>query len=276
MAFKKDTVVGTMIFTITLCLLCSFMITGTAGILKERKLAKKRDELQRFVLMASDVGLGEGTEFRDIFAKSVKPLLINLDTGKVDSDTNVLDFDERMAAINPDTSSTPKKDIAKIKTRANDVRVFKVFDDNGKLSSVVVPFYGKGLWSIIYGYMAVEPDLNTVKGIVVYEHGETPGIGDFITDPDWLGLWKGKKLFDDNGKFAMRLVKGGAKEGDTHGVDAVSGATMTGRGLQRAVEFWFGEEGFQTFFKQLKATEGLADPQAGSQGGSQLENGGAQ
>ncbi|MGL4638469.1 MAG: Na(+)-translocating NADH-quinone reductase subunit C, partial [Shewanella sp.] len=106
MVFKKDTVVGTMIFTITLCLLCSFMITGTAGVLKERKLAKKRDELQRYVLMAADIDLGQGNAFRDIFAKSVTPLLINVDTGNVDSDVNVLDFDERMAAINPETSST--------------------------------------------------------------------------------------------------------------------------------------------------------------------------
>lgn len=256
MVFKKDTVVGTMIFTITLCLLCSFMITGTAGVLKERKLAKKRDELQRYVLMAADIDLGQGNAFRDIFAKSVTPLLINVDTGNVDSDANVLDFDERMAAINPETSSTPKKDIAKIKTRANDVRVFKVFNDSGALTSVVVPFYGKGLWSMIYGYVAVEPDFNTIKGLVVYEHGETPGIGDFVTDPQWLSLWKGKQLFDADGKFAIRLVKGGAKEGDVHGVDAVSGATMTGRGVQRAMEFWFGVEGFQPFFNQLKASAG--------------------
>ncbi|MGL5361041.1 MAG: Na(+)-translocating NADH-quinone reductase subunit C, partial [Shewanella sp.] len=256
MVFKKDTVVGTMIFTISLCLLCSFMITGTAGILKERKLAKKRDELQRYVLLAAAVDLGQGNEFREIFAKSVKPLLLDVDTGTVDANPEVLDFDERMAAINPATSRAPNKDIAKIKTRANRVRVFNIVNDDGALASVVVPFYGKGLWSMIYGYVAVEPDFNTIKGLVVYEHGETPGIGDFVTDPHWLSQWKGKQLFDAEGKFAIRLVKGGAKAGDLHAVDAVSGATMTGRGVQRAMEFWFGVEGFQPFFNQLKATAG--------------------
>ncbi|MGL5391413.1 MAG: Na(+)-translocating NADH-quinone reductase subunit C, partial [Shewanella sp.] len=231
MVFKKDTVVGTMIFTISLCLLCSFMITGTAGILKERKLAKKRDELQRYVLLAAAVDLGQGNEFREIFAKSVKPLLLDVDTGTVDANPEVLDFDERMAAINPATSRAPNKDIAKIKTRANRVRVFNIVNDDGALASVVVPFYGKGLWSMIYGYVAVEPDFNTIKGLVVYEHGETPGIGDFVTDPHWLSQWKGKQLFDAEGKFAIRLVKGGAKAGDLHAVDAVSGATMTGRGV---------------------------------------------
>lgn len=255
MAFKKDTVVGTMIFTIILCLSCSFMITGTAEILKERKLAKKRDELKRYVLMAADVDISGDKDFRQIFEKSVTPLLIEIDTGVVDTEANVLDFDERMAAINPDTSSKPKKDTAKIKSRADKARVFKVFDDNGELHAVVLPIYGKGLWSMIYGYVAVKPDFNTIENVVFYEHGETPGIGDFLNETEWTDKFKGKQLFDEKGKVSFKVVKGGAKAGDVHGVDAVSGATMTGRGVQRAVQFWFGEEGFETFLHKLKASE---------------------
>lgn len=254
MAFKKDTVLGTMVFTVTLCLLCSFMLTGTAELLKERKLAKKRDELKRYVLVAADVDLG-GNDFRTIFEKSVTPMLVELDTGVISTDDNVMNFDDRMAAINPETSSKPKKDTAKIKSRADQVRVFKVFDDNGKLTSMVVPIYGKGLWSMIYGFVAVKPDMNTIVNVVIYEHGETPGIGDFLNDPEWTAKFQGKQLFDENGKVALKIVKGGAKEGDIHGVDAVSGATMTGRGVQRSIKFWFGNEGFQTFFNKLKASE---------------------
>ena len=255
MAFKKDSFVGTMIFTVTLCLLCSFMITGTSELLKERKLVKKRTELMRNVLIAADVEISKDADVKALFDKDVKPLLVSLDTGVIDSESNVMDFDERMASINPETSSKPKKDTAKIKTRADQVRVFKVFDDNGKLSSVVVPIYGKGLWSMIYGFVALKPDLNTIENIVVYEHGETPGIGDFLNDPEWTAQWHNKQIFDEKGNVAFKVVKGGAKDGDVHGVDAVSGATMTGRGLQRAVQFWFGSEGFETFFQKLKASE---------------------
>ncbi|GIU19226.1 Na(+)-translocating NADH-quinone reductase subunit C [Shewanella colwelliana] len=255
MAFKKDTVVGTMIFTIILCLSCSFMITGTAEVLKERKLAKKRDELKRYVLMAADVDISGDKDFRQIFEKSVTPLLVELDTGVVDTEANVLDFDDRMAAINPETSSKPKKDTAKIRSRADKARAFKVFDDNGQLHAVVLPIYGKGLWSMIYGYVAVKPDFNTIENVVFYEHGETPGIGDFLNDTEWTDKFKGKQLFDEKGKVSFKVVKGGAKAGDVHGVDAVSGATMTGRGVQRAVQFWFGSEGFETFLHKLKASE---------------------
>lgn len=257
MTFKKDSFVGTMIFTVTLCLLCSFMITGTAELLKERKLVKKRDELKRNVLIAADVDIAD-KDFRAIFDKDVKSMLVSLDTGVVETNAEVLDFDERMAAINPETSSKleRKKDKAKIKTRADQARVFKVFDDNGTLTSVVVPIYGKGLWSMIYGYVALQSDFNTIENVVFYEHGETPGIGDFLNDPDWTDKWHGKQIFDASGKVSFKIVKGGAKAGDVHGVDAVSGATMTGRGVQRSVQFWFGAQGFEMFFNKLKASEG--------------------
>ncbi|MCL1094328.1 Na(+)-translocating NADH-quinone reductase subunit C [Shewanella kaireitica] len=258
MAFKKDSFLGTMIFTVTLCLLCSFMITGTAELLKERKLVKKRDELKRNVLIAADVDIAD-KDFRAIFDKGVKPLLVTLETGDIatGSEVNVLDFDDKMAAINPETSVKleKKQDKAKIKTRANQVRVFKVFGDNNQLEAVVMPIYGKGLWSMVYGYVALQPDFNTIENVVFYEHGETPGIGDFLNDSEWTDKWHGKQLFNEKGKVSFKVVKGGAKAGDVHGVDAVSGATMTGRGVQRAVQFWFGADGFETFLSKLKASE---------------------
>jgi Na+-transporting NADH:ubiquinone oxidoreductase subunit C len=254
MAFKKDTVAGTMVFIIILSLVCSFMITGTVEILKERKLAKKREEVQQYVLKAAGIDISQG-DFSELFTQRVQPKMVNLATGKVTEKANLLDFDERMAAINPETSTKPKKDIAKIKTMATDIRIFEVYDTNGQLASIVMPIYGKGLWSSIYGYMAIKPDLNTIENIVFYEHGETPGIADFITDPQWLALWQGKTLFDAKGNIAIKVIKGGAKDGDIHGIDGVSGATRSGVGIQRLVEFWFGVEGYQTYLHTLAAAE---------------------
>ncbi|WP_298439012.1 Na(+)-translocating NADH-quinone reductase subunit C [uncultured Ferrimonas sp.] len=251
MAFNKDSVAGTFIFSALLCLICSFMITGTAEVLKERKLAKKRSEMKRYVLVAANI---QGDNVNELFAERVQPLLINLNDGSVASEdaNTVLDFDDRMAAVNKETSIKPKKDTAKIKRRANQARVFKVIDDSGKLSSVVMPIHGKGLWSVIYGYIAVQPDFNTIEGIVISEHGETPGLTDYLTTSEWTDTWKGKKIFNAKGKLKLKVVKGGAKPGDVHGVDGVSGATMSGRGVQRSVKFWFGKEGYQTFLNSLK------------------------
>ena len=91
MAFKKDSVAGTMVFIIILSLVCSFMITGTVEILKERKLAKKREEVQQFVLKAADIDISQG-DFSELFAQRVKPKMVNLATGKVTEKANLLDL----------------------------------------------------------------------------------------------------------------------------------------------------------------------------------------
>ncbi|MCH1919079.1 Na(+)-translocating NADH-quinone reductase subunit C [Shewanella sp. A3A] len=253
MAFNKDSIAGTMVFTIVLCLVCSFMITGTADVLKERKLTKKRDELMRNVLVAANIEGVTNDNFRDIFKAKVQPMLVNLETGEPVAVDNVLDYDANMAAINPETSSKISKDIAKIKTRANNVRIFKVNDDQGQLQALVLPVYGKGLWSIIYGFIGMEKDLNTVQGIVFYEHGETPGIGDFVNHEEWRMTWHGKQIYNSNGDVALKIVKGGAKPGDLNGVDGVSGATRTGAGVEKLIQFWFGKEGYEPLLEKLKA-----------------------
>ncbi|WP_417763467.1 Na(+)-translocating NADH-quinone reductase subunit C [Shewanella sp.] len=254
MAFNKDSIAGTMVFTIVLCLVCSFMITGTADVLKERKLAKKRDELMRNVLVAANIDGVTNDNFREIFQAKVEPLLVNLETGEPVVVENVLDYDAKMAAINPDTSSSISKDIAKIKTRANNVRIFKVKNDQGQLQALVLPVYGKGLWSIIYGFIGMEKDLNTVQGIVFYEHGETPGIGDFVNHEEWRMTWHGKQIYNSNGDVALKIVKGGAKAGDLNGIDGVSGATRTGAGVEKLIQFWFGKEGYEPLLEKLKAS----------------------
>lgn len=253
---NKDSIIGTMVFTVVLCLICSFMITGTVELLKERKLVKKRDEVKRNVVLVADIDVADGTDFRQAFDSLVTPKLIDLNSGAAQSlpVAEIMDFDAKMASVHPETSMKPKKDTAKIRSRAADARVFIVSDKQGNLDKIVLPIYGKGLWSMLYGYIALEADMNTISNIVIYEHGETAGIGDFLNETQWTDQFRGKQIFDDKGKVAFKVVKGGAKEGDIHGVDGVSGATMSARGVQRAIQFWFSSEGFEPLLSQLKAS----------------------
>jgi Na+-transporting NADH:ubiquinone oxidoreductase subunit C len=97
----------------------------------------------------------------------------------------------------------------------------------------IFPVYGKGLWGPIWGYVAVEDDLNTIYGVTFDHKGETPGLGAEIATDWFQAQFKGKKLFDDNGNFvSIAIVKGGAPEGDKHAVDAISGGTITSKGLE--------------------------------------------
>ena len=105
--------------------------------------------------------------------------------------------------------------------------------DNGD-TAFVLALRGKGLWGPIWGYMAFKTDMNTVIGSMFDHKGETPGLGAEIDGKAFQSQFQNKVIFDESGKFtSIQTVKGGAKEGDMHGVDAISGGTITSKGLEK-------------------------------------------
>ncbi len=115
-----------------------------------------------------------------------------------------------------------------------------IAENNGK-KLYVFPVYGKGLWGPIWGYIALDDDLNTIHGVIFDHKGETPGLGAEIATPKFQKQFVGKKIFDENGNFvSIAVVKGGAPKGDPHAVDAISGGTLTSRGLQDMLHDYLG------------------------------------
>ena len=101
----------------------------------------------------------------------------------------------------------------------------------------IVPLYGAGLWDAIWGYIALESDKNTIIGASFDHAGETPGLGAEINQSWYEDQYIGKTIFDENNNFvSVKAVKGGAKVGDMHGVDAISGGTITSDGVSMMVE----------------------------------------
>ena len=103
-----------------------------------------------------------------------------------------------------------------------------------------IPISGKGLWSTIYGYIALEPDGETVKGVTFYQHGETPGLGGELEKEWFTSNYSGKKIYDSNGKLvSINVVKGIVNPNDEeaiHQVDGISGATLTTKGMNQFIE----------------------------------------
>ena len=100
----------------------------------------------------------------------------------------------------------------------------------------IIPLLGKGLWGPIWGNISFEADYNTVYGVTFGHKGETPGLGAEIATLPFQEQFYGKKIFDDNKVFtSIKVVKGGianlSKEQQIHGVDAVSGGTITSNGV---------------------------------------------
>ncbi len=110
-----------------------------------------------------------------------------------------------------------------------------------KSGVTVIPVYGAGLWGPIWGYIALQPDHQTIAGAYFDHASETPGLGAKIKDdPDFQAEFIGKKLNLEDEANPFDIVKGGAPEGDDNAVDAITGATMTCNGLNKAIDVWAG------------------------------------
>ncbi len=144
-----------------------------------------------------------------------------------------------------------KKELAKPKEDRN-LAVFIAQLDNGD-KKFIIPMRGKGLWGPIWGYIALNDDFNTIFGAVFDHEGETPGLGAEINTSWFQNSFKNKKIFNESGKFvSIKLYKGGKGSAENagdilHGVDAISGGTITSRGLEAMVKDNFGT--YITYFK---------------------------
>ncbi len=108
-------------------------------------------------------------------------------------------------------------------------------EDQSKAYSL--PVRGKGLWGPIWGYVSVKPDMNTIYGVTYDHQGETPGLGAEIATKGFQEPFMGKTLFKDSTDFvSIQVEKGGAKKDDPHAVDAISGGTITSKGLQAMLD----------------------------------------
>lgn len=249
--FNKDSVGGTMLVVFLVSLACSIVVAGSAVTLKPVQEAQKRLDKQKNILSVAGL-YEEGMNISKVFDKSIEPRLVDLDKGEyVPFDPK---FDAKQAAKDPKQSIAlaPEDDLASIRRRANLSDVYLVKDDAGKVSKMVLPIYGTGLWSVMYGFVSVKPDGNTLDGITFYDHGETPGLGGEIENPRWQVQFVGKKLFDKTGVPGIKIAKGGSQDKE-HGVDSLSGATLTSNGVQGTFDLWFGKKGFGPFLENVQA-----------------------
>ncbi|KAB0480434.1 Na(+)-translocating NADH-quinone reductase subunit C [Vibrio sp. IB15] len=250
MASNNDSIKKTLFVVIALSLVCSIIVSTAAVVLKPKQQANAVLDQQTKILEVAGVDL-EG-DIPALYAENIEPRLVDFATGDfVDGDASA--YDQRKAAKDPAQSIklSAEDDIAKILRRANTGTVYLV-KDGAETTKVIIPVHGNGLWSMMYAFVAVETDGNTVSGITYYEQGETPGLGGEVENPTWRAQFVGKKLFDENHKPAIKVVKGGAPEGTEHGVDGLSGATLTSVGVQHTFDFWLGDMGFGPFLAKVR------------------------
>lgn len=255
MSSNKETPIKTIGFVLAVCLVCAALVSISAVQLKPLQVANKLLDQQTKILETAGLLDVAGNDIVATYNKYVDARMIDLDSGEfVDGDP--LLFDERRDARDATKSEKPENDIAGINRRANEGVVYLVRNDSGSVETVVLPIVGSGLWDLMFGYVGLQPDLNTVRSVIYSDHKETPGLGAEVMNPKWKALWPGKKIYNEQGEVAVELVKGGAKPTNIHGVDALSGATLTSNGVTRTLQFWFGEEGYKPFIAKYRSSLG--------------------
>jgi Na+-transporting NADH:ubiquinone oxidoreductase subunit C len=242
---------------LVLAFFCSLMVAGAAVGLRPLQEENKTLDRKKNILLAANL-YDPSKSVQQLFA-NIETRIVDLDTGSfVPSDTiSPEEFDQLKAAASKDMGETiPKdEDIAGIGRLEKYSLVYLIKKDDS-VDQIVLPIRGKGLWSTLYGYIAIKSDLTSVNGISFYEHGETPGLGGEITNPRWQAGWEDKKIYNQSGEEAIHIGGKADPKDKVHHVDGLSGATLTTNGVDELITFWFGDNGFKPFLTRFKESGG--------------------
>lgn len=250
----RETIRQTLGVAVGVCIVCSVLVSTASVSLKERQDRNKRLERQINVLSAAGLLEAGGDVDVDELFQQIETRVVDLSTHEfVDVDPKALD--PAKDAQDPDRSIEVHDPRLGIK-RLGKYRPIYLTKADGKIERVVLPVVGKGLWSTMYGFLALGSDLDTVQSMAFYDHGETPGLGGEVDNPRWKKSWIGKEAFDDGGDPAIDVVKGQADPNSVHEVDGLSGATLTSNGVENLVRFWLGDEGYGPVLEKLRAGGG--------------------
>lgn len=239
---------------LALCIVCSVIVSTAAVVLKPAQEANKSLDRKRNILQAAGM-LQPGVSVEEQFAV-IEERFVDMRTGQF-TDQVPDGYDQRAASKDTDLSRDVAADIdiAKVGRQANVAQVYLVPGDDGDYEKIILPVHGYGLWSTMYGFLALESDGNTVAGLGFYEHGETPGLGGEVDNPRWKALWPGKQVYRD-GEVALGLLKGSVNPASADAdwqVDGLAGATLTSRGVSNLIAFWMGDQGFAPFLSNLRS-----------------------
>ncbi len=241
-----------------LAIVCAIIVSLANVSLKD--LQRQNQTLDRQTNILRAAGLVQPTEkvtgaqAAELFKKSAA-VVVDLQSGEIvpDADPEAVEADK--------TNLRPldkADDIAGIGSVPKLGVVYLFFNDDGTLDAVTLPIVGTGLWSTLYGFLSLHSDYATVKRLVFYDHGETPGLGGEISNPTWDRKWEGKIAVDKEGEPIIAVVKGTVNpdaQGAASMVDGISGATLTGKGVTNTIRFWLGDNGYGPFLKKLRFDE---------------------
>lgn len=251
----NDNIVKTIGVALILCLVCSIIVSTAATVLKPRQIANKLLDKKSNILLVSGIS-DDSKSIEELFSQ-IEPRVVDLQTGQYTDAVDANTFDQQKASKESAyrVELSKSEDIAGIRGISKFASVYLV-NKNEQLDKIIIPIKGYGLWSTLYGFLALEKDATTVSGITFYDHKETPGLGGEIENKKWQASWKGKQIVNAEGTQVLGVIKGAVainSPNRAYQIDGLAGATLTSRGVSNLIKFWIGENGFGPYLERLRS-----------------------
>ena len=258
LTLDKDSPLRALLVVLVTAVVCSSIVSASVVLLRPVQLNNKLLEQSQNIMRLSGQLPEQKPDDETVLElfKSLDARVVDVDETSLETEFDPYTFDERKAAGDPELSvAIPSgEDVASLGRRSRFKTVYLVWED-GTLERVILPIRGAGMWSMIYGYLALESDFNTIAGATFYEQNETPGLGDQITQDYWLNQWTGKQLFDPAGEMLFHVAEGPVTPDSAAAdfqVDALTGATVTANAVTALVQYWLGPNGYGPLLRTMR------------------------
>lgn len=256
---SNDSPLKAFLVVLVTAMVCSAMVSAAVVVLRPIQINNQLlDRSRNIMSLTGLLPVGEVVEDETMLElfRSLDTRIADLDEARFDDDIDPVTFDPRRAANDPDLSTAVPAgaDLASLGRRSRYEPVYIVWDGD-RMDRMILPVRGAGMWSMLYGYISLESDCNTIAGVMFYEQNETPGLGDQIAKPHWQAKWVGKQLYDETGEMLFRIAEGPVAvntSGAEYQVDALTGATVTANAVTALMQYWFGPHGYGPLLKQLR------------------------
>ena len=229
----------TLVFTSNVTIDIGFFLALAADGLRDLQDLNVENDMRKNILLSLGFKPGAETpwtsdDIQKLFEENIEALVLDASGQRTEKDPKEIDTEKDLEFL--------------------PIYLKKIGDEVG---GYAIPIAGKGLWSTLYGYFAIEPDGRTVKGITFYKHGETPGLGGEVDKAWFQQNFIGKRFVDENDQLlGIHVIKGKVQSDDQeayHKVDGISGATMTGKGLEYFLKDDLAK--YEPFFKQVRGRQ---------------------
>ena len=258
LTLDKDSPLRALLVVLVTAVVCSSIVSASVVLLRPVQLNNKLLEQSQNIMRLSGQLPDQEPDDETVLElfKSLDARVVDVDETSLETEFDPYTFDERKAAGDPELSvAIPSgEDVASLGRRSRFKTVYLVWED-GTLERVILPIRGAGMWAMIYGYLALESDFNTIAGATFYEQNETPGLGDQITQDYWLNQWTGKQLFDPAGEMLFHVAEGPVTPDSAAAdfqVDALTGATVTANAVTALVQYWLGPNGYGPLLESMR------------------------